>query len=169
MRIVASGNLDEMEIARLVADGAPIDSFGVGAALAVSEDAPCLDVVYKLVAYDGRGRMKLAAEKSTLPEPKQVFRSIQDGTATHDVLGLAGESADGQPLLEPVMRDGERLPAGSRSLDETRAHADRSLATLPARVRAIEPAGPPYAVETSRALLEAAARTHAAGCSSTSQ
>ena len=127
MRIVASGNLDEKEIARLVADGAPIDSFGVGAALAVSEDAPCLDVVYKLVSYDGRGRMKLAAEKSTLPEAKQVFRSIQDGGATHDLLGLAGESADGQPLLEPVMRGGERLPAGRRSLDEN-LHPRGSLA-----------------------------------------
>ena len=159
VQIIASGNLDEMEIARLVADGAPIDSFGVGAALAVSEDAPCLDVVYKLVAYDGRGRMKLAAEKSTLPEPKQVFRSIQGGAATHDVLGLAGEDSAGHPLLEPVMRDGERLPAGRRSLDETCAHAERSLAMLPGRVRALDMADPAYAVETSQALLEAAEHT----------
>ena len=127
VRIIASGNLDETEIARLVADGAPIDGFGVGAALAVSEDAPCLDVVYKLVAYDGRGRMKLAAEKSTLPEAKQVVRFIRDGAATHDVLGLAGESADGQPLLEPVMRDGEASyrPLGApstRSVPTRTAH-----------------------------------------------
>ncbi len=158
-QIIASGNLDEMEIARLVADGAPIDGFGVGAALAVSEDAPCLDVVYKLVAYDGRGRMKLAAEKSTLPEPKQVFRSIQGGAVTHDVLGLAGESAGGQPLLEPVMREGERLPAGRHSLGEIRAHAECSVAMLSARIRSLEPAAPPYQVEISRALGAAAART----------
>ena len=159
VQIIASGNLDEMEIARLVAADAPVDGFGVGAALAVSEDAPCLDVVYKLVAYDGRGRMKLAAEKSTLPEPKQVFRKSDGGSATHDVLGLAGEQADGQPLLEPVMRDGERLPAGRRSLDEIRTHADRSLAALPPNVRALDMADPAYAVEISQALLEAAART----------
>ena len=110
MQIIASGNLDEREIARLIADGAPIDSFGVGAALAVSEDAPCLDVVYKLVAYDGRGRMKLAAEKSTLPDPKQVFRQFDGTSATHDVVGLADENAEGQALLEPVMRKGKRLP-----------------------------------------------------------
>ena len=159
VRIIASGNLDETEIARLVADGAPIDSFGVGAALAVSEDAPCLDVVYKLVAYDGRGRMKLAAEKSTLPEPKQVFRKSDGGSATHDVLGLAGESADGRPLLEPVMHNGERLPAGRRSLDEIRTHADRSLDMLPLRIRALDTATPPYQIENSPALQEAAART----------
>ncbi len=159
VRIIASGNLDEHEIARLVADGAPIDSFGVGAALAVSEDAPCLDVVYKLAAYDGRGRMKIAAEKSTLPDPKQVFRQIDGGSATHDVLGLADETLDGQPLLEPVMRDGKRLPAGRRSLDEIRAHAERALAALPAGVRVLEPAAPAYQVAISPALQEAAART----------
>ena len=159
VRIIASGNLDEGEIARLIADDAPIDSFGVGAALAVSEDAPCLDVVYKLVAYDGRGRMKLAAQKTTLPDPKQVFRKFDGGAATHDVLGLSDETLDGQPLLEPVIRDGRRLPAGRRSLDEIRTHAESSLAVLPPRVRALEPATPAYRVEISAALHEAAART----------
>lgn len=159
VQIIASGNLDEHEITRLVADGAPIDSFGVGAALAVSEDAPCLDVVYKLVAYDGRGRMKLAAQKATLPNPKQVFRQFDGGAATHDVLGLADETLDGQQLLEHAMRNGERLPGSRRSLDETRAHAERSLAVLSPRVRALEPATPPYPVEISPALGEAAART----------
>ena len=159
VQIIASGNLDEHEIARLVADGAPIDSFGVGAALAVSEDAPCLDVVYKLVAYDGRGRMKLAAAKSTLPDPKQVFRQFDGGVATHDVLVLAGEKADGQALLEPVPRDGRRLPAGRGSLDDIRGHTERSLAMLPQRIRSLEPATPAYQVEISPALQQAAART----------
>ncbi|MDE2990345.1 MAG: nicotinate phosphoribosyltransferase [Chloroflexota bacterium] len=159
VQIIVSGNLDEDEIARLIADGAPIDSFGVGAALAVSEDAPCLDVVYKLVAYDGQGRMKLAAQKTTLPDPKQVFRQFESGAATHDVLGLAGETSDGQPLLEPVMRNGARLPAGRRPLEEIRAHAERSLAMLPPRIRLLESATPPYQVEVSPGLQEAAART----------
>ena len=159
VQIIASGNLDEQEIARLIADGAPIDSFGVGAALAVSEDAPCLDVVYKLVAYDGRGRMKLAAQKTTLPDPKQVFRQFNGVAATHDVLGLADEQSEGQPLLEPVMRNGKRLPASRRSLDEIRTHAERSLAMLPPRDRSLEPTTPPYRVEVSVALAEAAERT----------
>ena len=41
-----------------------------------------------------------------------------------------------------------------RSLDEIRAHADRALAILPARVRALDPATPPYAVEISQGLQE---------------
>ncbi len=159
VQIIASGNLDEHEIARLIADGAPIDSFGVGAALAVSEDAPCLDVVYKLVAYDGQGRMKLAAEKSTLPDPKQGFRQFDGDSATHDVLGLANETDDGQPLLEPVMRDGKRLPNGRRSLDDIRVHAQRALSTLPARLRSLELATPHYRVEITPALQETTART----------
>ena len=35
--IIASGNLDEYRIAELVDAGAPIDAFGVGAALAVND------------------------------------------------------------------------------------------------------------------------------------
>ena len=160
VQIIASGNLDEQEIARLIADGAPIDSFGVGAALAVSEDAPCLDVVYKLVAYDGRGRMKLAAQKTTLPDPKQVFRQFNGGAATHDVLGLAGEQSDGQPLLEPVMRNGERLPASRRSLDEIRAHAERCARhAAPARPLARAGQASLSGRNQSRALGEAAERT----------
>ncbi len=158
VQIIASGNLDEREIARLVAGGAPIDSFGVGAALAVSEDAPCLDVVYKLVAYDGKGRMKLAAEKSTLPDPKQVGSSTAPAPRT-TLSGLPTRTPSGQALLEPVMRSGTRLSAGRRSLDQIRANAVRSLAMLPPRVRSLEPATPPYQVEISPALGEAAART----------
>jgi nicotinate phosphoribosyltransferase len=39
-RIVASGGLDEYEITRLLAEGAPIDTFGVGTKMGVSADAP---------------------------------------------------------------------------------------------------------------------------------
>ncbi|MFP2962799.1 nicotinate phosphoribosyltransferase [Myxococcus sp. 1LA] len=53
VRVYASGGLDEDAVARLVARGAPIDSFGVGTAMGVSSDAPALDMAYKLVAYAG--------------------------------------------------------------------------------------------------------------------
>ncbi len=65
--ILASGNLDEREIARLLAEGAPIDGFGVGSRLGVSADSPFLDAAYKLVAFDGRPVLKLSAGKATLP------------------------------------------------------------------------------------------------------
>ena len=56
--IFASGNLDEIRIAELLAAGAPIDGFGVGTALDTSSDVPALDAVYKLQAYAGVARRK---------------------------------------------------------------------------------------------------------------
>jgi nicotinate phosphoribosyltransferase len=43
VRVYASGGLDERELRRLEAAGAPIDGYGVGTSLAVSADAPALD------------------------------------------------------------------------------------------------------------------------------
>ena len=48
VQIFASGNLDEARIARLVADGAPIDGFGVGTRMNTSADTPYLECAYKL-------------------------------------------------------------------------------------------------------------------------
>ena len=66
-----SGDLDEHRIAQLLADGAPIDAFGVGTALSTSSDAPALGGVYKLVEIERDGAMapvlKLSAGKRTLP------------------------------------------------------------------------------------------------------
>jgi nicotinate phosphoribosyltransferase len=77
--IFASGGLDEDAIAQFVHQGAPIDGFGVGTALGVSEDAPALDMAYKLVSYAQRGCIKLSPGKALLPGRKQVFRLEQDG------------------------------------------------------------------------------------------
>jgi nicotinate phosphoribosyltransferase len=43
--IVASGDLDELRIAEIVASGAPVDGFGVGTAISTSSDAPALSGV----------------------------------------------------------------------------------------------------------------------------
>jgi len=163
VRIFASGNLNEDEIQRLIAAGAPIDGFGVGTDMGVSRDVPSVDIVYKLVEYAGAGRIKLSPGKALLPGRKQVFRVERDGVAEYDVLGDANEPGAGRPLLAPVMQGGARLPAGRVTLDEARAHASREVARLPARIRAIEPADPPYAVRISDALTassEAIRRAH---------
>ena len=70
VQIVASGGLDEDRIDRLTAGGAPIDLFGVGTDLAVSSDAPALDIAYKLVEYAGVGRMKLSVGKGQSSRPQ---------------------------------------------------------------------------------------------------
>lgn len=151
VRLFASGGLDEYQIADFVAAGAPIDGFGVGTRMGTSSDAPTVDSVYKLVAYDGAGRMKLSEGKATLPGSKQIFRQFEDDTATRDVIGLADEPLDGEPLLATVMTDGART-ADPESLDAIRERAQRDVARLPERIRRLEPSDPPYPIEISVAL-----------------
>lgn len=155
VEIFASGGLDEYEIAELVENRAPITGFGVGTRMGVSADAPSLDTAYKLVSYAGTGRMKLSSKKATLPGRKQIFRRYDDeDRAQADVIGLHDESIAGEPLLEPVMKNGERLPAGDRSLEESRQHARKTLDRFPERILSIEPAEPPYPVRISEALKD---------------
>jgi nicotinate phosphoribosyltransferase len=160
--IFASSGLDEYKIAALLKDGAPIDGFGVGTKMAVSRDAPDLDMAYKLVEYAGEPRMKLSWHKVIYPGRKQVFRVLEQGRMSRDVIGRHDEDLDGEPLLRHVMAGGRRLPAGRVSLNEARAHARSELSRLPSALRSLEPAAPPYPVDVSAGLqgdLEALRRT----------
>jgi len=150
--IFASGGLDEYEIAAIVDKDAPITGFGVGTGMGVADDAPALDIAYKLTAYAGEGRLKLSSGKRILPGRKQIFRIEEDGEAIRDVLAREGEDHPGRPLLVQVMADGKRTGAAARDLDDIREHADSQIAGLPARIRALEPAKPPYPVDVSDEL-----------------
>ncbi|MFW6078324.1 MAG: nicotinate phosphoribosyltransferase, partial [Gemmatimonadota bacterium] len=151
--IFMSGGLDEYEIADLLARGAVADGFGVGTRMGVAEDAPSLDMAYKLTAYEGRGRVKLSPGKRILPGRKQVWRIERGGEAVGDVLGRHDEAGQpGRPLLRKVMEGGRALPAGREPLDAARERAREEIAKLPARVRSIEPAGSAYPVRVSDAL-----------------
>jgi nicotinate phosphoribosyltransferase len=147
VQILASGNLDEHEIARLERAGAPIDAFGVGTRIGVSADSPYLDSVYKLVEYDGEPVAKLSAAKRTLPGPKQVWRL---GDMRGDVIALRNEEGPpgAEPLLEEVMSRGQRVT--SRSLDHARDRFASELGRLPDSLRSLTPQ--PYPVDHSRAL-----------------
>jgi nicotinate phosphoribosyltransferase len=152
VKLLASGSLDERSIADLVAHRAPIDGFGVGTRMGVSEDAPSLDMVYKLVEYAGRGRTKLSPDKAVLPGRKQIYRRRRSGEAVGDRITDAGERLDGRPLLVPVMRGGRRLPSAEEGLARARERARAEIAALPPRCRRLEPAEPPYPVEVSASL-----------------
>jgi nicotinate phosphoribosyltransferase len=142
--IFASGNLDDERVARLVAAGAPIDSYGIGTALTTSADHPYLDAVYKLVEYAGRPRRKRSTGKATWPGRKQVFRRYDAGDLAfaRDTVSLEGDTLPGEKLIVPVVRSGRRLALPS--LAESRAHCLKQIAWLPERF--------PYAVEISPAL-----------------
>jgi len=151
VRIVVSGGLDERDIARLVAVGAPIDAAGVGTRMGVAADAPQVDAVYKLVAYDGRGVAKLSSGKETLPGAKQVFR----GAGLRDVIAGRDEAApEGSvALLSPAMLGGRRVRARAR-LAEARGELERGLASLPPVARDLDaPVAPVAAVSPALAAF----------------
>jgi nicotinate phosphoribosyltransferase len=154
VQILASGNLDETGVRELVGTGAPIDAFGIGTRLGTSEDAPNLDIVYKLAQLDDRPLLKLSTDKATLPGVKQVWRNEdRDGVVVGDTLGLADENLPGRPVLEPAMEGGRRLAAGREGLDAARRRAVDELQRLPEKMRRLETGLDPYPVRVSERLL----------------
>jgi nicotinate phosphoribosyltransferase len=166
VQIFARGSLDEDRIGEIVARDAPIAGFGVGTSMGVSQDAPGLDIAYKLCAYGGEGRLKLSTGKPVLPGRKQVFRFEERGRDVRDVIARADEKMTGSPLLQPVMRAGERLPAGRVSLDAALDHTSARIRRLPDHVCAISKADPAYPVEISVALTryQAEVERQVGGC-----
>lgn len=151
VRIFASGNLDESALEELLKASAPIDGFGMGTRLDVSDDVPYLDCAYKLEEYAGRPRRKRSEGKATLPGRKQVYRnSNRRGRLAFDVVTLEGDSQPGEELIQPVMRAGRRLGPPER-LAESRARAARQLASLPEPLRELRPRWA-YPVRISSAL-----------------
>jgi nicotinate phosphoribosyltransferase len=154
VKIFASGGLDEYDLARFSAQGAPIDSYGVGTKVGVSADAPWADTAYKLVEYDGRPVLKLSTGKQSWPGKKQLFRVAGDGSfLTEDIIALRDETVPGaEALLEPVM-EGGRIARPLPTLAQTKARCRDEIARLPERYRRI--AGPvPYPVTFSARLQE---------------
>ena len=136
--IFASGGLDEDELAGMMEANAPIDGFGVGTSLTTSSDVPALDCAYKLQEYAGIARRKRSAGKATWPGRKQVWRHFgDDGRMAGDVLALHDDRHAGEPLLIPVMRNGQRL--GVRA--DAGGYTAKSSAWARPVARAAAPAG----------------------------
>ncbi|HET9731344.1 MAG TPA: nicotinate phosphoribosyltransferase [Acidimicrobiales bacterium] len=151
VRIFVSGGLDESDLSRLVAAGAPVDAAGIGTKLGVSADAPYLDSAYKLVEYAGRPVAKLSAGKATLPGAKQVFRT----PGADDTIGLAAETAPpgAVGLLEQVMKQGHHVGVRD-SLTAAGGHLNADLAALPSGVRRLsEPVVPVARISAALASL----------------
>ena len=145
-KIFATGDLDEYEIAPLVAAGTRIDGFGVGTALTTVNDAPALAAVYKLVEIDRDGNpvcvRKSSPGKETLPGAKQVWRVLENGVISRDILAAADEAgpAGGTPLLTKIVRRGQRIAAGE-TLETICVRCRANLATLPAALKRLEGRG----------------------------
>jgi nicotinate phosphoribosyltransferase len=156
-RIVASGGIDETVLQQLTADGAPIDSYGIGTSLVTSGDHPALDCAYKLKAYAGKPRRKRSEGKAFWPGPTQVYRRYDDdGNMTDDTIARADETMDGEALLQPIIRGG-KLVAPLPSLDMARKHARAELDRLPEHLKKLA-SKPSYDVAVSNALRTLAHR-----------
>lgn len=155
VQIFVSGGLDEESIDGYLAEGAPIDAFGVGTRMDVSADAPYLDMAYKLVEYDGRPVLKTSAGKATWTAQKQVYRLLLSGEAfAGDVLALREEPAPPgtvEILMRSVMERG-RLLAPHPALTTIRDYCAAQVASLPEEVRRLRVAAS-YPVSYSQRLV----------------
>ncbi|MFC4260328.1 nicotinate phosphoribosyltransferase [Marinobacter lacisalsi] len=160
IRIMASGGLDEYQIDSLVAAGAPIDGFGVGTAIGVANDAPAIELAYKLTAYQGEPRMKKSTGKRSWPCPKQVFRQFDgSGRMQRDLIAEASEEGEGTPLLQPVMRDGHLVEGAIAPLEDQVDYARDAVAALPDQQKQLAPAAQAYPVNFSKSLEQKQAQT----------
>lgn len=161
VRILVSGDLDEWEIANLLAAGACIDGYGIGTRLVTGHP---VNGVYKLVEIDGIPVMKESRQKVTYPGRKQVFRRLDP---LRDRLGLATEVPllGETPLLIPVMYQGKRLPTVDTQFPNTlaaiRERTTIAVANLPTALRHLsQPAAAPVTLSAALVELTHQTRSH---------
>ena len=113
-QIVVSNDLDEYTILNLKAQGARVDSWGIGTKLITAYDQPALGAVYKIVSIENEhGEMEdtikisANAEKVTTPGRKKVYRVIdrENGKSEGDYIAMHDEdpaSEDHLKMFHPV-------------------------------------------------------------------
>jgi len=104
-KIFATNSLDEYLITDLERQGAKIDSYGVGDAIATSKAAPCFGNVYKLVQIDDTPVIKRSEDRIKLINPgfQVTWRIDSDGLHKVDVTCLRGDT------LDTAIRRGEEI------------------------------------------------------------
>ena len=153
--LFASGDLDEYRVAELLDSGCPVDAFGIGTRLNVSEDSPSLDCVYKLQEYAGQARRKRSEGKATWPGRKQVYRRrATNGRFEGDLVTLASDACDdGEALIVPMMRNGKRIKP-VEILESIRERTIAQLASLPDHLKALAVSPQRYPVKKSPELKD---------------
>ena len=101
--------------------------------------------------------MKLSEGKITLPGRKQVYRfKDENGNCAKDVIALANEKLEAEPLLIKVMEKG-RITVELPSMEELRSAVKENLSHLPGKYKKLSDA-PEYPVELSTALEDLIAK-----------
>ena len=108
-KVIVSNDLDEYTILNLKAQGARVDSWGIGTKLITAYDQPALGAVYKMVSIESaNGEMedtiKISAntEKVTTPGLKKVFRIInkKNGKSEGDYITMADENPQAEKRIK---------------------------------------------------------------------
>lgn len=108
-KVVVSNDLDEYTILNLKAQGARVDSWGIGTKLITAYDQPALGAVYKMVAIENEhGEMEdtikisANAEKVTTPGLKKVYRIInkKNGKSEGDYITMADENPQAENRIK---------------------------------------------------------------------
>lgn len=182
-QICVSNSLDEYLVKDLLAQNAPIDSFGVGENLITSKNCPVFGGVYKLVAEEGENgqivpKIKISenVEKITNPGYKKVYRFYDNetGKALGDVVALANEvipkncytlfdekenwkrlTIENYTVkeLQVPIFVGGKLIYRKPSINETRAKVDAEMQTLWDEIKRLNNPHK-YYVDLSKDLLE---------------
>ena len=94
-------------------------------------------MVYKLVELEGQGKFKLSSGKRTYPLAKQLFRRRdQNSRFAGDHVTKAEETAEGEPLLIPIVRSGRPVVRWP-TLEDIRVHCRDQLAALPEKLHGL--------------------------------
>jgi len=140
VQIVASSDLNEYKIKKILESNAPIDAFGVGTELATSRDDPTIAGVYKLIEYNKKPKIKISEDKLTSPGKKQIYRIYnKQGRFVEDVLMLDSEPAppNSEALLILIMKEGsliKELP----NLNNIQQYYNENIERLPNNFKELE-------------------------------
>ncbi len=167
-KICASNSLDEIIIESMLAQGACVDTFGVGERLITSSSEPVFGGVYKLAAIERGGKIipkiKISENVSKITTPcfKQLWRLYDNSTgkALADVITLFDEVIDSSKpyeIFDPqhtwkrktitnftAVKIREQIFSGGKQvyvsppIDEIRGYCSRQLETLWDEVKRFE-------------------------------
>jgi nicotinate phosphoribosyltransferase len=155
-KITVTSDLDEYAIAALAAS--PVDAYGVGTSVVTGSGTPTAGMVYKLVARqaaDGSwvSVAKASTDKASKGGRKAAFRSLQDGTATRELIAVSDgfeqvdtpdEHSGARPLQVTLVSNGEADAAhlGSEGVQSARRHHAKVREELPVRALALSKSDP---------------------------
>ncbi|WP_309647261.1 nicotinate phosphoribosyltransferase [Nocardioides sp.] len=143
-RIIVTSDLDEYVITALA--DAPIDGYGVGTRVVTGSGHPTASLVYKLVAVADspdaplRPVAKNSADKASSGGRKTAHRTYDDGRLVAETFTVDSAGRD-DAVQVPLLRAGRIVH--EPTLEEVRAHAAASLASLPPSALAVS-GGPPH-------------------------